>query len=181
MPILSLKDLLPNVQLKLPWCIFIQFLYVPPLISRERERDQHLPLCWLPLSSFISLGLVCPNVASALLIVSSCLTVLGFLKKKAHYKLSPHNNIFACFLCKAHSRGVGILKLYFEFGVSRQLRRARIQPLYLSDSRKSTALEIYVLPQLYETWNTVESIAQLILSISCLWTAIKNFYSLVCD
>lgn len=69
----------------------------------------------------------------------------------------------------------------FEIGESRQLRRARIQPLYLSDPREPTALVIDVLPKLYEMWNTVESIAGSIPSVSCKQTAMKNFYCLVCD
>lgn len=79
---------------------------------------------------------------------------------------------------KAHSRATGISKLFwFEFGESRQLRREGIQPLYLSDPRESTALVIDVLPKLYEMWNTVESIAQSILSVSCLQTAKKKSFT----
>lgn len=165
-----------------PWCIFIPFLYPFPLLV-TRERVQHIPFCWPPLLSFISLGLACPNVASALPIVSSCLTVLGFLKKLLYYKLCLPTTISLPPLCvKAHLRARGILKLlWFEFGESRQLRRARIQPLYLSDPRKSTAQVIDVLPKLYEVWNTVESIAQSVLSVSCMQTAMKNFYCLACD
>lgn len=150
--------------------------------SPERG-DQHVPLCWLPRPSFISFGLGCPNVASALLILSSCLTVLGFLNKWPCYKLCFPTIISLPIVCvKAHSRATGILKLlWFEFGESRQLRRERIQPLYLSDPRESTALVIDILPKLYEMWNTVEYIAQSILSVSCLQTAMKIFYCLVCD
>lgn len=164
-----------------PSCIFIPFLHpFPSLVTRE--RDQHVPLCWPPLPLFISLGLVCPNVPSALLIVSSCFTGLGFLKKWPCYKLClPTIISLPTVSIKAHSRATGILKLCFEFGESRQLRRARKQPLYLSDPRESTSLITDILLKLYKTWNTVESLAQSLLSVSCMQTAMKSFYCLVCD
>lgn len=100
--------------------------------------------------------------------------VLGFLKKRPCYKLCLSTEISLPIVCiKAHSRATGISKsLCFEVGESRQLRRARIQSLYFSDPRESTALVIDVLPRLYKMWDTIESIAQSNLSVCYMQTAI---------